>query len=82
MLANTRTGYGLVAILLHWVMALGIFGMFGLGLYLLDVAKARLALALEELADRAAKPLLDHVIGIDEGDAQPPGELAPDGGFA
>ncbi|MEY5098245.1 MAG: hypothetical protein RJA36_964, partial [Pseudomonadota bacterium] len=35
-----------------------------------------------EVADRAAQTLLDHVIRVDEGDAQPPGELAPDGGFA
>ncbi|MBI1196098.1 MAG: cytochrome b [Gammaproteobacteria bacterium] len=34
---NTRTGYGLVAIALHWVMALGIFFLFGLGLYMTDL---------------------------------------------
>ncbi|GAA70163.1 cytochrome b561 [Pseudoalteromonas sp. BSi20439] len=34
MFKNSKTGYGLVAILLHWLMALTIFGLFGLGLYM------------------------------------------------
>jgi cytochrome b561 len=37
MLKNTTTGYGLIAILLHWLMALAIFGMFGLGLYMVEL---------------------------------------------
>ena len=31
---NSRRGYGLVAILLHWIMALLIVGLFALGLYM------------------------------------------------
>lgn len=34
---NNRTGYGLVAIALHWIMALGIFFLFGLGIYMTDL---------------------------------------------
>jgi len=34
MLRNTRTGYGRIAILFHWTMALLIFGMLALGLYM------------------------------------------------
>ncbi|GIC78476.1 cytochrome b [Moritella sp. F3] len=37
MLRNTKTAYGWVAILLHWLMALTIFGMFGLGLYMVEL---------------------------------------------
>jgi cytochrome b561 len=37
MLKNTKTAYGLISILLHWVMALAIFGMFGLGLYMVEL---------------------------------------------
>ncbi|PKH06055.1 cytochrome b [Moritella sp. Urea-trap-13] len=37
MLKNTKTAYGWIAILLHWVMALAIFGMFGLGLYMVEL---------------------------------------------
>lgn len=37
MIRNTQTGYGLVAIVLHWFMALAIFGMFGLGLYMVEL---------------------------------------------
>lgn len=37
MLRNTSTSYGLVAILLHWSMALVIFGMFGLGLWMVGL---------------------------------------------
>lgn len=38
MIRNTETSYGLVAILLHWLMALGVFGLFGLGLYMVDLS--------------------------------------------
>jgi cytochrome b561 len=34
---NTSDHYGLVAILLHWLMAIVIFGLFGLGLYLVEL---------------------------------------------
>lgn len=34
---NTMAGYGLVSRLLHWLMALAIFGMFGLGLWMVDL---------------------------------------------
>jgi len=37
MIRNTETGYGLVAIALHWLMALAVFGMFGLGLYMVEL---------------------------------------------
>ncbi|RMH50540.1 MAG: cytochrome b [Zetaproteobacteria bacterium] len=33
-LRNSRHAYGLVAILLHWLMAVAIFGMFGLGVWM------------------------------------------------
>jgi len=35
MLKNTNSGYGWVAILLHWLMAIGSFVTFGLGLYMI-----------------------------------------------
>jgi len=34
MLRNTSTSYGLVSIGLHWLMALVVFGMFGLGVWM------------------------------------------------
>ena len=34
---NTNTHFGLVAIILHWLMALIIFIMFGLGLYMVEL---------------------------------------------
>lgn len=37
MLRNTPTGYGRIAILFHWTMALLIIGMLGLGLYMSDL---------------------------------------------
>ncbi|MDX2322106.1 MAG: cytochrome b [Moritella sp.] len=37
MLKNTKTDYGWISILLHWIMALAIFGMFGLGLYMVEL---------------------------------------------
>ncbi len=36
-LKNTPLGYGWIAILLHWTMALAIFAMFGLGLYMVEL---------------------------------------------
>jgi hypothetical protein len=40
------------------------------------------ALPLEELTDRAAYALLDHVVGVQERKGKAPGEVSPDGGFA
>jgi len=37
MLRNTRTGYGRIAILFHWTMALLVLGMLALGLYMHDL---------------------------------------------
>lgn len=34
---NTTEGFGLVSILLHWIMALAVFGLFGLGWYMVDL---------------------------------------------
>lgn len=37
LIKNTPKGYGLVAILLHWLMAILIIGMLWLGLYMVDL---------------------------------------------
>ena len=37
MVWNSRSSYGWVSIALHWLMALGIFGIFGLGLYMVEL---------------------------------------------
>jgi cytochrome b561 len=37
MLGNSNEGYGVVAILLHWVTALVIIGLFALGLWMVDL---------------------------------------------
>lgn len=34
---NTKTSYGMVAIVLHWLMAIVILGMFGLGWYMVEL---------------------------------------------
>lgn len=34
MLKNTGNDYGLIAILLHWLVAIAIFGLFGMGLWM------------------------------------------------
>ncbi len=34
MLTNSRSRYGLVAVLLHWIIAVGVIGEFALGLYM------------------------------------------------
>lgn len=34
---NSSTGYGLLSIVLHWVVAVSVFGMFGLGLWMVDL---------------------------------------------
>lgn len=36
-LRNSKASYGWVAIYLHWVVALAVFGMFGLGLYMVEL---------------------------------------------
>lgn len=36
-LRNTPTHYGFVQVLLHWVVALTVFGMFALGFYMVDL---------------------------------------------
>lgn len=37
MLSNTQRRYGLIAIALHWVSALAVFGLFGLGWWMIDL---------------------------------------------
>lgn len=37
MINNTEQRFGLVSILLHWIMALAVFGLFGLGWYMVDL---------------------------------------------
>lgn len=37
MFKNSKTSYGVVAIFLHWLMALTVFGLFGLGLYMVEL---------------------------------------------
>lgn len=37
MLTNTKHSYGWVTIAVHWTMALAIFGMFGLGVWMVDL---------------------------------------------
>ncbi|MEJ2417556.1 MAG: cytochrome b/b6 domain-containing protein, partial [Exilibacterium sp.] len=36
-LGNTQTQYGLVTILLHWIIAILVIGLFALGLYMTDL---------------------------------------------
>lgn len=38
MVKNNSNGYGLIAIFLHWFMALGILFLFGLGLYMVELS--------------------------------------------
>jgi len=37
MVKNSKTSYGWIAIALHWLMAIGIFFLFGLGLYMVEL---------------------------------------------
>lgn len=37
MLKNTRESFGLIHIFIHWVTALVVFGLFGLGLWMVDL---------------------------------------------
>lgn len=36
-LKNTEDSYGLIAIMFHWLMAVSIFSLFGLGLYMVEL---------------------------------------------
>jgi len=36
-LNNTENSYGLIAIMFHWLMAISIFSLFGLGLYMVEL---------------------------------------------
>jgi cytochrome b561 len=36
-LRNTSTDYGVVAIALHWLVALAVIGLFGLGLWMTEL---------------------------------------------
>ncbi len=38
MLKNSEQGYGLVAITLHWLMAVTVIGLFALGLYMVELS--------------------------------------------
>ncbi len=38
MLNNTEHGYGWMHIALHWLVALAVFGLFGLGLYMVELS--------------------------------------------
>lgn len=38
MIKNTHQGYGWLAIILHWLMAVLLFGLFGLGLYMVELS--------------------------------------------
>jgi len=38
LMKNTSLNYGFVAIFLHWLMAVGIFFLFGLGLYMVELS--------------------------------------------
>lgn len=37
MIKNSKTSYGLIAIILHWLMAIAVFFLFGLGLYMVEL---------------------------------------------
>ena len=37
MVKNSKSSYGWIAIALHWLMAIGIFFLFGLGLYMVEL---------------------------------------------
>jgi cytochrome b561 len=39
-LRNTRQGYGLISITLHWIAAIAIAALFGLGLWMVDLSYA------------------------------------------
>lgn len=36
-LKNTENSYGLIAIMFHWLMAISLFSLFGLGLYMVEL---------------------------------------------
>ena len=35
---NTTAGYGLISILIHWISAFTVFGLFGVGLYMMSLS--------------------------------------------
>lgn len=35
---NQKSGYGLISIFLHWLMAVGVIGLFALGMYMVDLS--------------------------------------------
>ena len=37
LIKNNQQSYGLIAILLHWLIAIGTFGLFGLGLWMVEL---------------------------------------------
>jgi len=37
MIKNTESSYGIIAIAIHWLMAITIFSLFGLGLYMVEL---------------------------------------------
>jgi cytochrome b561 len=37
MVGNTHSSYGLMAVLLHWLMAITVFGLFALGLWMVEL---------------------------------------------
>ena len=47
-----------------------------------NIPKPLFAFTLEVFPDRTAQPLLDDLIGINEGKLKPAGELTPDRGFS
>ncbi|AOS77877.1 hypothetical protein Q5W_02190 [Hydrogenophaga sp. PBC] len=46
------------------------------------VPERRLPFTIEIRPDARSDALFDHLIGVDEGQTQSTGQLAPDGGFA
>ncbi len=38
MIKNTSIGYGWLTILVHWIFALAVFGLFGLGVYMVELS--------------------------------------------
>ena len=48
---------------------------------LFHITETRLPLAFEVLPDGAPQTFLDHMIGVNKGKLQTPGQLSPDSGF-
>ena len=58
---NTTTHYGLLTILLHWVSAITVFALFGVGLYMMSLSYLRPTLPIFTLV--AQKYRADSVSG-------------------